>query len=28
MTDECGTITDILCIAKDMTGYRHEEEIV
>jgi PAS domain S-box-containing protein len=27
MTDECGTITDILCIAKDMTGYRHEEEI-
>ncbi|HFD81451.1 MAG TPA: response regulator [Gammaproteobacteria bacterium] len=22
MTDECGTITDILCIAKDMTGYR------
>mgnify|MGYP001311041370 CR=1 FL=1 len=27
-TDECGTITDILCIAKDMTGYRHEEEIV
>jgi len=28
MTDECGTISDILCIAKDMTGYRHEEEIV
>jgi PAS domain S-box-containing protein len=28
MTDECGTITDILCIAKDMTGYRHEEDIV
>jgi len=25
MTDECGTITDILCIARDMTGYRHEE---
>ena len=23
MTDECGNITDILCIAKDMTGYRH-----
>ncbi|HHJ15122.1 MAG TPA: response regulator [Gammaproteobacteria bacterium] len=22
MTDECGNITDILCIAKDMTGYR------
>lgn len=21
MTDECGTITDILCIAKNMTGY-------
>jgi len=28
MTDECGTITDILCIAKDMTGYRHEEDVV
>jgi PAS domain S-box-containing protein len=28
MTDEWGTITDILCIAKDMTGYRHEEENV
>jgi PAS domain S-box-containing protein len=26
MTDECGNITDILCIAKDMTGYRHEEQ--
>jgi PAS domain S-box-containing protein len=28
MTDECGNITDILCIAKDMTGYRYEEENV
>jgi PAS domain S-box-containing protein len=28
MTDECGNITDILCIAKDMTGYRHEEQHV
>ena len=28
MTDECGNITDILCIAKDMTGYRpvHEND--
>jgi PAS domain S-box-containing protein len=26
MSDECGTITDILCIAKNMTGYRHEDE--
>jgi len=25
MSDECGTITDILCIAKNMTGYRHED---
>lgn len=23
---DCGTITDILCIAKDMTGYRHLDE--
>jgi PAS domain S-box-containing protein len=26
MSDECGTITDILCIAKNMTGYRHEDD--
>ena len=26
MTDTQGTITDILCIAKDMTGYRPDEE--
>jgi PAS domain S-box-containing protein len=26
MTDECGNITDILCIAKDMTGYRPEKD--
>ncbi len=25
MSDECGTITDILCIAKNMTGFRHED---
>ena len=25
MQDESGTITDILCIAKDMTGYQHLE---
>ncbi len=28
MTDECGNITDILCIAKDMTGYRPEHDSV
>lgn len=26
MSTECGTITDILCIAKDMTGYSHHDE--
>ncbi len=26
MSDEQGTITDILCIAKDMTGYHHIDE--
>jgi len=26
MTSDCGKITDILCIAKDMTGYRHLAE--
>lgn len=26
MNDEQGTITDILCIAKDMTGYHHIDE--
>ncbi len=26
MSTDCGKITDILCIAKDMTGYRHLDE--